>query len=117
MPVSARRRQQNRDHQQAHRDRERQRKERAEMDAENELIKGMIEAVGYGRLRFSLESVDEPDLADPFRVLIYFPDDAARLAVFRYAESVGLDVDTLIDRVLTQGMRNFTGNDALVLVE
>ena len=103
--------------QRAYRSRKRQRKERAEMDRENELIKGMIEAVGYGRLRFHLESVDEPDLSNPFRVVIHLPDDAARLAMFRYAESEGLDVETLIDRVLTQGMKNFTGDANLTLIE
>ena len=103
--------------QRAYRSRKRQRKERAETDKGNDLIKGLIQAVGYGRLSFHLESVDEPDLSNPFRVVIHLPDDAARLAMFQYAESEGLDVETLIDRVLTHGMRNFTGNDNLILIE
>ena len=100
--------------QKAYRDREREKKKATE----NALIGGLIDAVGIGQLRFSIIPVEIPELQhrNPFEVRLYFPNDAVRLAVLKYAESQGLDVDTLISRVIAQGLQNFTGRDDLVML-
>ena len=105
-----------------HRARKKARMEKERMEKEreeNQLIGDFIEAVGPGRLRFSLLPVDDPDpdLKDPFMVRLYFPDDEARLATVKFAESRGMDVDTLIDRVLHRGMKTFLGRENIYPVE
>ena len=105
-----------------HRARKKARMEKELMEKGREktqLIRDFIEAVGPGRLRFSLLPVEDPDpdLKDPFMVRLYFPDDEARLATVKFAESRGMDVDTLIDYVLHRGMKNFLNRENIDLIE
>ena len=94
-------------------------KRQVKEDKENDLVREFVEAIGYGRSTFSLVHEEHPDAGHEgekvIRMEIVYPDDTARLNVLRVAEAHGLEVWELEDRVMTQGLKNFTGKDREII--
>ena len=101
--------------------RHREGRKKAMEDAENALVREFVEALGYGRSRFSLAAEEHPDAGHEgetvLRMVVIYPDDEARLNVLRLAEKHGMEVWELEDRVMTQGLKNATGKESWQIIE
>ena len=105
----------------AYRARKKAKAKKAIDDVANDLLREYVEAIGYGRGYFNLACEEHPDAGHEgetvIRMVVRYPDDAARLNVLRLAEAHGLEVWELEDRVMTQGLKNFTGKASWEMVE